>query len=47
VPLTREHQRMLRLPSPITKEDFQRIKLKILSKKLKDSKIKMKKLERE
>lgn len=38
---------MLKLPSLIIKEDFPKIKSKILSKKLKDIKNKIKKLERE
>ena len=40
-PLIKEHQRMLKLPSRITKEDFQKKRLKNWSNKLKNTRIKM------
>lgn len=44
-PLIKEHQRMLELPLPTTREDFQKRKLKNLSKMLKNTNNKTRKLE--
>jgi len=41
-----QHKKRTILPSPIIKEDFQKKKLKDLSKKLKNIKMKMKLLEK-
>lgn len=47
LPLIREHQRMLKLPLPTTRADYQRMKLKDLLKMPKNTKTLMKRLERE
>lgn len=45
-PLIKAHQRMLKSPSPITKEDYQKKKLKNWLKMLKNTKSKTRKLEK-